>query len=315
MNALDRDFSRLFLRSVGKPLRERVLLRNFSNFRIGGPADYFFEAKAVEELKSAIHLARGRGVPFYVVGGGFNLLFDDEGFRGLIVKNSMPGLSLVEAGSFLKASAGTGLNELVDFAAENGLEGLEFLAGIPGTVGGAVYGNAGAFGQCIGDFVENAYLWQAEGGEFRAPRDYFAFAYRYSRLKIKHDILLETVFRLRHGNKNNIRAKMKEYLDVRAEKHPPLKTACAGSYFKNPVLPDGTKAPAGYLLEQVGARELRVGGAAVYPGHSNFLINKENASARDVLGLARELKKRVRERFGIELEEEVIFLPASGSDF
>jgi len=307
------DFPRLFLGEVGKTVREGVVLRDFSNFQIGGPADYFFKAASFDELKAATLVARQHSIPYYVIGGGFNLLFDDAGFHGLIVKNSVKGISLAASGPVLTAFSGTSLDDMVAFATEKGLSGLEFLAGIPGTVGGAVFGNAGAFGRSIGESLENALLLDKEGIEFRAQREYFSFGYRYSGLKKKHDILLSLQFRLEARDKGEIKAGIEEKLAVRAQKHPPKETAYAGSYFKNPVGPDGSKVAAGYLLEQIGARELRVGGAAVYPGHSNFLINRGNATARDVLALAGELKARVKERFGIELEEEVIFLPAVSS--
>jgi UDP-N-acetylmuramate dehydrogenase len=204
---------------------------------------------------------------------------------------------------------------LVDYALANGLEGLEFMAGIPGTVGGAVSGNAGAFGQCLGDFLEEAVLLSRRGEEVRVSRDHFEFGYRHSKLKIDHDILLEATFRLRPGDREVIRAKIAGNLAVRTKRHPAPDTAYAGSYFKNPPLAEGKKTAAGYLLEQVGAKELKIGGAAVFPGHCNLLINADNATARDVLALAAELKDRVKAKFGIVLEEEVIFLPSTVSGF
>lgn len=306
-------FPRLFQEEVGKPVREGVVLRDFSNFRIGGPADYFFEAASAGDLKAATLAARKHSIPCYVIGGGFNLLFDDAGFRGLIIRNSVKGISLAASGPVLTAFSGTSLDDMVAFATACGLSGFEFLAGIPGTVGGAVFGNAGAFGRSIGEYLEDALLLDREGREFRAQREYFSFGYRHSGLKKKHDIILSLQFRLEARDKDEIKARIEENLAARAQKHPPKETAYAGSYFKNPVRPDGTKVAAGYLLEQIGARDLRVGGAAVYPGHSNFLINRGNAAARDVLALAGKLKARVKERFGIELEEEVIFLPAASS--
>jgi UDP-N-acetylmuramate dehydrogenase len=313
MSAPAEDFPRLFLEAVGKPVQERVPLRNYSNFRIGGPADYFFEATALVDLKSAIHSARACGVAFHAIGGGFNLLFDDNGFRGLILKNSVRGVTMDDRGTRLEAASGTPIGDLVDFALAESLEGFEFLAGIPGTVGGAVFGNAGAFGECIGDCLEEAVLLGVDGAESRVQRIYFAFAYRHSRLKLGRDILLEAKFRLRPGRADRIKAKIAENLAVRAEKHPPRDTAYAGSYFKNPTLPDGTRAAAGLLLEQAGAKDLKIGGAAVYPGHCNLLLNTGGATARDILVLAAELKERVKDKFGIELEEEVMFLPARAS--
>jgi UDP-N-acetylmuramate dehydrogenase len=303
------DFKCLFLEFVGRPPEEAVPLRSYSNFGIGGPADYFFEAATADELRASLRAAREADLPCSVIGGGYNLLFDDAGFRGLILKNSVRGLDILDQAGWVKAASGTKLGELVAFAADNGLGGLEFLAGIPGTVGGAVFGNAGAFGQAIGERLGNGLLLKPDGGEFRAAADYFRFAYRHSQLKVDRACLLEATFRLSPRNPQEIRAKIAENLAARAKKHPPESTACAGSYFKNPVRAGGVHS-AGYLLEQVEARDLAIGGAAVYPGHCNFVINRGGATARDVLALAAELKKRVWEKFGVRLEEEVIYLAA-----
>jgi UDP-N-acetylmuramate dehydrogenase len=311
MDRSSRDFAPRFLEAVGKPVRVAVLLRDHSHFRVGGPADFFFEAESSAELGASVRAAHSAGVAFYVIGGGYNILFDDAGFRGLILKNSIRGIKKSQESGLLRASGGAPLGDLAGYAVENGLSGFEFLAGIPGTVGGAVCGNAGAFGQSIGDLLASARLMDFGGREFEVTREYFDFGYRHSALKLRKDILVEATFRISAGDKNAIRHRMEENLAVRARKQPPPSTACAGSYFKNPFLADGTKEAAGRLLEQVGAPGLRVGGAAVYPGHSNFIINRGDARAGDVLALAQELKKRVRERFGVDLKEEVIYVPAA----
>jgi UDP-N-acetylmuramate dehydrogenase len=313
VNRVISDFREKFQKYVGKSLLEGILLRDLSNFRIGGPADYFFEARTAVDLRAAVRAARESGLPHYVMGGGFNLLFDDAGFRGLLIKLGLRGIDLLGTGDGrIRAAAGEPIGDIVEFSAARGFEGFEFLAGIPGTVGGAVFGNAGAFGRAIGDFLEEALLLGADGAEFRVGRDFFEFGYRHSKLKTRHDLLLEAVFGLKPGNREAIQSKISEYLALREGKHPPPETAYAGSFFKNPVGPDGTKTAAGYLLEQAGARGRRVGGAAVSACHCNFLVNENNATARDVLALAAELKARVRAHFGIDLEEEVIFLPAAG---
>ena len=319
------SFKDRFRRYVGKSLLEGVSLKDQSNFRIGGPADFFFEATTAADLRGAIRAARESGLPYEVMGGGFNLLFDDAGFRGLLIKIALRGIELVggemgaaagKAAARIRAVAGEPIRGLVEFAAARGFAGLEFLAGIPGTVGGAVYGNAGAFGWAIGDFLNDALLLGTDGAEYRVDRRFFKFGYRDSALKVRRDLLLEAVFELKAGDPDAIRAQIAEYLALREEKHPPPETAYAGSYFKNPVRPDGTKVAAGYLLEQAGARGMRVGGAAVSACHCNFIVNEGGAEARDVLALAAELKARVRAKFGIELAEEVIFLPeGSGLNF
>jgi len=311
MDRQSREFSSLFIEKIKQPLREEVSLSDYSNFRIGGKADYFFETPSLSKLKAAIHLAGEFSIPYYIIGGGYNILFDDDGFRGLIIKNEARGieLSFMDRGR-IEVLSGTPLASLVRFSMEAGLEGLEFLAGIPGSVGGAVFGNAGAFGQSTGNFITQAVLLDKTGNEVEVKGNYFNFRYRDSFLKVKHDILLKAIFELEKGDREKIKTQIRENLEKRQKKQPPEDTACAGSFFKNPLLSDGTRTPAGYLLEQVGAKNLKIGGAAVYSGHANFIINLGSASARDVLRLAQELKERVKEKFGIELQEEVIFLPA-----
>ena len=302
-----------FLDNVGKPLKESVLLRDYSNFNIGGKADYFFEAISITELVKSILLAREHSFPYFIIGGGYNLLFDDDGFRGLIIKNSVIGIKQMGKKAEIEALAGTPLGDLIQFSTDKSLSGFEFLAGIPGTVGGAVFSNAGAFGNSIGTFLKDAEILSKKGKRVKVKKDYFEFKYRHSVLNKKYDVFLRAVFELQQGEKEEIKAHIEENLEKRKSNHPPEEVACAGSYFKNPVLPDGRRVPAAYFLDKVGAKNMRVGGAAVYEGHANFIINEERASAQDVLRLAQELKGRVRERFSVELEEEVIFLPAGSS--
>jgi UDP-N-acetylmuramate dehydrogenase len=306
------DFSERFAECVGRPLEHFVPLDEFANFRIGGRADYFFTADSLEEIVLAVRLAKEFFIPYYIIGGGYNLLFDDEGFRGLIIKNNAQGIK--QRGRVkIEALSGTDLSELVAFCVDKGLQGFEFLAGIPGTVGGAVFGNAGAFDQSIGDFLEKALVLNEKCEQIEVDRDYFSFAYRQSFLRTSREFLLKVIFEFEEGDKEKIEVSIDGILAERKKKHPSYDVACAGSYFKNPVLPDGKRIAAAYLLDQVGAKEVTVGGAAVFENHANFIINRKDATAQNILDLAQELKRRVREKFGVELEEEVIFLPAKPS--
>ncbi len=187
------------------------------------------------------------------------------------------------------------------------------MAGIPGTVGGAVFGNAGAFEQNIGAYLHRATILDPENNTVTVDNTYFTFSYRHSGLKEKHDVLLKASFAVNPANKEELEKKIQDILEKRKANHPPWDTACGGSYFKNPILPDGSKIPAAKLLDKVGAKGKRVGGASVYKLHANFIINTENASAEDVRDLAAELKRRVQEEFGITLEEEVIYLQEFGT--
>lgn len=301
----------LIREKTGRPPETGVALRTLSNFKIGGPADYYFGAATLDELRGAVAAARESGIRYYVIGGGYNILFDDAGYRGLIIRNLCRGLEFDPDTVHLTVLGGTPLFELAKFCRDRGLGGLEFLAGIPGTVGGAIYGNAGAFGRSIGELLAEALLMDHRGVERRGrvPGD-FEFGYRDSRLKRTRDIVLSAVFLPIPGEQAAVGACMDAYLALRAERHPEPGMAYAGSFFKNPPAPDGKRIPAGKLLEDVGAKQLAVGGAAVYHGHGNFLYNRGDASAADVRRLAEILKARVKERFGVDLEEEVIFLPA-----
>lgn len=307
-----KEFSRRFEKAIGRPLKISVPLREHAHFKIGGKADYFFAASSLSELVQAVILARESGVPYCVIGGGYNLLFDDEGFQGLVIKNQVQGVKR-KTGGEIEAYSGTPLPDLLQFCVQNNLKGFEFLSGIPGTVGGAVFGNAGAFDQAIGDFLRTALILDDKDEQVEVDQDYFGFNYRRSQLRLSRELLLKAVFALDAGSRKDIQAKMEEILDKRKSRHPPWNVACAGSYFKNPVLPDGKRVPAAVLLDRIGAKSLAVGGAAVFPQHSNFIVNLKDATAKDVLDLARQLKNRVKEAFGVELEEEVIFVPARPS--
>jgi len=307
------EFARIFKAAVGKTLLQGVVMAPFTSFRIGGPADFFFEAASAEDLVKAVRAARSAGVRYDVIGDGTNLLFADEGYRGLIIRNRAASPAEEAAPGRITAPAGLALGKVVQFSLDKGLTGMEFLAGIPGTVGGAVRGNAGAFGRSVGDVLASALLLGRDGVERRAVRPEMGFSYRHSSLKETGDIVLGADFSLAAGDPTKSRDDVREFLAQRRTKHPPWGTACAGSYFKNPCLPDGSRQAAGYLLDQAGARGQRVGDAAVYEGHCNFIINLGRASARDVLELAARLKDRVREKFGVTLEEEVIHLGATGA--
>jgi len=303
-------FLQFFQDKVGKSVQQSVPLSEYSNFRIGGKADYFFCASSVSELERAVTLAKECSLPYFTIGGGYNLLFDDQGFRGLIVKNCIQGIERTQKDR-VQVFSGTALPDFVQYCVEKSLGGMEFLAGIPGSIGGAVFGNAGAFDGEIGDHVVEALIFNEGGDEQVVDKEYFAFDYRNSLLKKKRDIVLNVTLFLEESEKNKIKAIIDEILEKRKKKHPPWDIACAGSFFQNPVLPDGRKVPAAQLLDQVGAKDLTVGNAAVFRDHANFIINRGGATSKDVCQLAAELKTRVKNEFGVELQEEVILVPAN----
>jgi UDP-N-acetylmuramate dehydrogenase len=305
------QFREAFLEKLGTSASQNVPLSAMSSFGIGGPADLFFEAATEGDLESAISLAVAERYPFYVIGGGNNLLFDDSGYRGIIIRNRLEGL--VRGESHLSVLSGTGLPCVLREALATSLCGLEFLAGIPGTVGGAVYGNAGAYGWSIGDVLETATVLRPGGARKTLSRDDMGFGYRDSALKKAGGIVLAVTLLCSPGDSRESEAKIREILEKRRTKHPPLGTPCAGSYFKNFCSGTGERIAAGQLLERAGARGLSVGDATVYEKHCNFIINKGNARSADVLALAGELKEKVYKAFGVRLEEEVIYLRADAS--
>ena len=304
-------FREAFLEKLGTSPSENVPLSAMSSFGIGGPADLFFEAQTEAELEAAVSLAVAERFPFYVIGGGNNLLFDDAGYRGIIVRNRLEGLVLGEGR--MSVLSGTGLPCVLRDALAASLCGLEFLAGIPGTLGGAIYGNAGAYGWSIGEVLETATILRPGGERKTLSRDELGFGYRDSVLKKTCGIVLSATILCSPGDSVQSEEKIRDILEKRRTKHPPLGTACAGSYFKNSCSATGERIAAGKLLELAGAKGLAVGDAAVYDKHCNFIINKGNAKSRDVLALAEELREKVLKAFGIRLEEEVITLRADAS--
>jgi UDP-N-acetylmuramate dehydrogenase len=304
-------FRDAFLEKIGASPSENAPLSAMSSFGIGGPADLFFEARTEGELEKAVSLAVAQRYPFYVIGGGNNLLFDDAGYRGIIIRNRLEGL--VRGNGRMTVLSGTGLPCVLREALEASLCGLEFLAGIPGTVGGAIYGNAGAYGWSIGEVLETATVLRPGRGRAILPRDELGFGYRDSALKKAGGIVLSAELLCSPGDSRESEAKIRDILEKRRTKHPPLGTACAGSYFKNSCSATGARIAAGQLLEQAGARGLSAGDAAVYEKHCNFIINRGNARSADVLALAETLKEKVYKMFGVQLEEEVIYLRADAS--
>ncbi len=308
------DFRRLFRESVGTELLQDVSLRDLSSFKIGGRADLFFQARKTDDLLGAVSLAVRKSVPFYVIGGGFNILFDDAGYRGLLIKNGIEGMTPLDEEGKLEVSSGTTLTAVLQTSLERGYAGLAFLAGIPGTFGGAVYGNAGAFGRSIADVLESAVLLHPREGKTSVLRkDDLDFGYRRSLLQETRDIVIRADLKAFPENPGEVLKTVRDIMGQRKIKHPPPGTACAGSFFKNPCSPDGERSSAGFLLEKAGARGLSVGDAAVFEGHCNFLVNRGQAKSGDVLRLAAELKERVYQKFGVRLEEEVIYLSAAAS--
>ncbi len=300
------------MQELERRLQKDVPLAPFTTFHIGGPAQLFLEANDEAELAAAVRLALAKDVPFFLLGGGSNLVISDRGIEGLVIRNRAREGHIVDAAAgLLTASSGHTLWDVVQLAQRSGLTGFETLAGIPGSIGGALYGNAGAYGKCIGDLLVAADVLDPSNGQIqRVDPSFFEFGYRTSALKRKPGIILRATFRLNQGDPKGILAQMDDILAQRHTKHPPSEVGCAGSFFKNldPNPGEARRRAAGEVLEKAGAKELAVGGASVYAKHANFIVNYGKATAADVKNLAFLLKTRVQEMFGIELHEEVLYV-------
>jgi UDP-N-acetylmuramate dehydrogenase len=305
-------------RVLGDALLTDEPLRQHTTLRIGGPADAYVAARTPETLLAALRAAHELELPVHLIGGGSNLLVSDAGLRGLVLRNACEKVEF--DGEVAQVECGADYLEFIDLCRERGLAGLAYAAGIPGSVGGALVGNAGCYGQDIGSRVIECAVASPDGARVETRRaDWFGFAYRDSRLKREPHVVLSCLLRLERGEPVAIRREMDEKLEIRRVKHPQWRTEpTAGSYFKNlppgfqvpglPHSPGTHRVPAGALLDACDCRGLRVGDALVYPKHANILVNAGHATAGDVLALAEIMKRRVRERFGVELEEEVMFL-------
>jgi len=303
-----KNFSKLLKKYFPK-IQFKVPLKNYTSFNIGGPADFLLIVETREELVKISKIAFQHNIPFKILGRGTNVLCDSKGFKGLIVINNFSKIAL-QSNSSVFVGSGTDIFSFIDFTIENSISTFYFLAGIPGTMGGALVSNAGAFGNAIGNYLINATVVSPEKGIICVDKNYFNFNYRYSNLKKGKDILIEFELKFEYGNKQTIKHKIESILQLRKEKHPPENTYCAGSYFKN--IPQKNKfIAAGKLLEKAGAKSLKVGDAAVFEKHANFIINLKNASSNDVLKLAEMMKAAVKSKFNYTLEEEVVYIPST----
>ncbi len=294
-------------------------LKNITTLGIGGPAKKFVAVKTKEDLIEAIQYAKDQKLSFLLVGGGSNLLVADEGIDALIIQNKITDISHL-GGVTIQVASGTLLQKLVDFTIQNGLAGLQNLAGIPGTVGGAVYGNAGAYGQTISDHLttisalntDNTIIEQFKNSDCN-------FNYRDSIFKKNKFPILEVIFRLEPGDTNTLRQEAEDVLSKRLVKYPPG-IKCPGSFFKNLVaaqIPQDVlknippekivygKLPAGALLEEVGAKGQSIDGIEIASYHANLFINQGTGTAKAFYDLAKTYAEAVKEKFGITLEPEV----------
>jgi UDP-N-acetylmuramate dehydrogenase len=287
-------------------VRENQPLREKTTLRIGGPARYCVTVERREDMVRLVRECAQEGIDWFLLGGGSNVLFNDAGFDGMVIVNRIGGIEF-GPGDPVACGAGVVLMDLVRAAESKSLAGLERMAGIPGSVGGAVVGNAGAFGQTIGDRIESIDIVTESGETRTVTPETLEIDYRETRLKYSKDVVLTARFRLEPGEREDLSRTISEILELRATKHPGHGVATAGSFFKNlpPPAPGEHRVPAGRILEEAGARGLRVGDAAVFEKHANIVVNRGGASALEVLELTGTMKQMAFDRSTIALEEEV----------
>lgn len=275
-----------------------------TTFKIGGNADIFVKANTIEKIQYILKLVKDNNIPLFIIGNGSNLLVKDEGIRGLVLKIEIEGINIIEENDKIKVTVGAGvkLAQLAQILLKNSIEGFEFASGIPGTIGGAIRMNAGAYGTEMKDIVYQTTYLDYEGNLHTILNNEHNFEYRNSRFSKEKSIILETVFLLKKGNAKEIKTKIEEYSKQRREKQP-IGVPNAGSTFKR-----GNDFITAKLIDECGLKGYKIGGAEVSNVHAGFIVNTGNAKSNDIIELANYVKDKVYEKFNkkIELEIEII---------
>jgi UDP-N-acetylmuramate dehydrogenase len=294
----ERDYKRWALGLIKGKVLFDAPLRRFTSMKVGGPADCLFFPKDVDELRKVIRFARRKKIPFLILGKGTNLIVRDKGVRGWVI-NLTQGMRKIEmAGEVVEAEAGLPLQRLVQFSVQKGLTGLEPFFGIPGTVGGGLAMNAGAWGAELKDVLLSMTLMKGDGEIVERSRSRLRFSYRGLVLPPSW-IILKGCFQLKRGRKEEILERVKSFSELR-RKRQPLDYPSAGSIFKNPK-----EGPAGKWIEEAGLKGFRIGQVMISERHANFIINLGKAKAEDVIHLVELVERKIYEEKDISLEREV----------
>jgi len=302
-------FEQQMLARFGEKIRADVPLAPYTTFKVGGPAEWLLESRTSDDVVDALRLAHAAGVGVTLLGGGSNVLVGDRGVRGLVIRPRGGFIEQID-GEHVRADAATTINGLVRWTVQRGVGGLEAWAGTPGTVGGAIFGNAHFGGRLIGELVESVRLAELHGGVRDLSRAEMEFGYDRSRLQRTSEVLLSAVFRVSTGDPNALRDVARQSLAYR-KKTQPLDTPSAGCIFQNPdrtEVPADIPASAGALVDRAGLKGTARGDARVSPTHGNFIVNEGRATAAEIRALIDLCRARVSERFGVALQEEIVYL-------
>jgi UDP-N-acetylmuramate dehydrogenase len=290
-------------------VRRDAPLAALTTFKVGGAADWLVTVHGAEALRKTAAIARDAGLPLTVFGGGSNVLVSDAGVRGIVLRVHGGDVCSIDP-SVVRADSGVTINGLVRWTINRGVAGLEAWAGTPGTVGGAVYGNAHFQGHLIGELIATVLLVTPDGTLQDVPGDRMEFGYDFSRLHRTREIVVSADFHVSSGEPAALRARARESLAFR-KRTQPLESASAGCIFQNPDLsrdrvPDGIPPSAGALVDRAGLKGAREGAARVSTTHANFIVNEGGATAREIRALIDRCKSEVYEKFGVELREEIV---------
>lgn len=301
--------------AFGAQVRSGVALRDFTTFKVGGPARWFLEPRSSQDLVLALRLSHESGVPVVLLGGGSNVLVSDRGVDALVIRPRGGVVEQVDA-HHVRADAAVTINGLVRWTITHALAGVEAWAGTPGTVGGAVFGNAHYGGRLISELIARVHLTDRAGVVSEVATADLGFGYDKSRLQTTGEVLLSADFIVEPGEPAALREVARRSLDYR-KRTQPLHMPSAGCVFQNPmpgtdVVPDGIPWSAGALVDRVGLKGAVEGGARVSPTHGNFIVNEGHATARDIRRLIERCRQAVRNRYGVELREEIVYLGEFG---
>jgi UDP-N-acetylmuramate dehydrogenase len=303
--------ARLIATFGAERVHRNASLAPFTTFKVGGPADWLVELNRSGEVEQAIAIARDADLPLTVLGGGSNVLVSDAGVRGIVARVHGGDVQAL-SGSLVRADAGVTINGLVRWTVNHGLAGIEAWAGTPGTVGGAVFGNAHFRGRLVSELIASVRLVTTDGLIQDVPREEMEFGYDYSRLHRTREVVVSADFHVSSGDPASLRVVARESLAFR-KRTQPLESPSAGCIFQNPDpardrVPAGIPPSAGALVDRAGLKGARQGAARVSTTHANFIVNEGGATARDIRALIERCKAEVHVQFGVALHEEIVFI-------
>ncbi len=292
-------------------ISENKPLSDYTTFQLGGPCPLFIEALSADQLPAIIQILNKKGMPFLVMGQGSNLVISDEGLDCAVIRFCSDTPKIEAKDNHITVSGDTLLDDLALFTIEKNVGDLTFCSGIPGTVGGGIAGNAGAFGRQMGDHLVSAKILGLDGNARSVRPDELEFSYRHSKLKETGEIVLSATFELPAEEKTVMQAERERIMEFRRDHHPDWhKTPCAGSVFRNiePTSAVERRKAAGWFLEETGTKTMHIGGAHIFEKHANMIIGGEGCTAQNVWDLSEQMKRAVQEKFGLTLIREVRFL-------